>query len=222
MSSRPNGAMSCQPRLTTFALADLVPVPWKNGGGTTREIGSGRFDLPDTSSAAAFDWRLSLADIRTDGPFSVFPGIDRYAMLVAGRSLTLSGPDGHWHAVPFAPFAFAGDLALDATLGEQAPAQCLNLMVRRGAARGHIGVHVQAVDVAATAAAIVIVLGGTWSWQVAPAGDADADVVAAGDTVTLHAGQGAVCALPAARLVGTPAELGRAGARAIVVTLVTP
>ena len=51
---------------------DYKVMPWKNGGGITTEIwvspeGSGLAGVP-------FDWRVSIADVATDGPFSKFAG----------------------------------------------------------------------------------------------------------------------------------------------------
>ena len=43
--------------------SNYVTVPWKNGGGLTREI------LKVPADADAFDWRLSLATIAAPGPF---------------------------------------------------------------------------------------------------------------------------------------------------------
>jgi uncharacterized protein len=69
--------------------SDYVTVPWKNGGGTTREI------LKVPADADAFDWRLSLATIAAPGPFSAFDGYDRALALVRGAGVELDfGPHG--------------------------------------------------------------------------------------------------------------------------------
>jgi environmental stress-induced protein Ves len=60
-----------------------VAVPWKNGGGTTREI------LREPAGPTSFDWRLSLASIETPGPFSIFDGYDRTLILVRGAGVEL-------------------------------------------------------------------------------------------------------------------------------------
>jgi len=59
-------------------------VPWKNGGGVTREI------LRAPVEPAAFDWRLSLATIASPGPFSSFTGYHRTLVLVAGAGVELN------------------------------------------------------------------------------------------------------------------------------------
>ena len=63
--------------------SDYVTVPWKNGGGLTREI------LKVPADAADFDWRLSLATIAAPGPFSAFEGYDRTLLLVRGAGVEL-------------------------------------------------------------------------------------------------------------------------------------
>ena len=57
--------------------AGLESAPWKNGGGSTTEIAI----APPGAGLDDFDWRISLATISEDGPFSVFPGIDRTLIL---------------------------------------------------------------------------------------------------------------------------------------------
>jgi len=47
-------------------------MPWRNGGGRTAEIAFEPADSP-----AGFRWRLSLAEVESDGPFSTFPGCCR-------------------------------------------------------------------------------------------------------------------------------------------------
>lgn len=59
-------------------------VPWKNGGGITREI------LREPPEPTAFDWRLSLAAIEQPGPFSCFAGYERTLLLVRGAGIELN------------------------------------------------------------------------------------------------------------------------------------
>ncbi len=65
--------------------SSYVTVPWKNGGGVTREIL--RFPPAPTT---AFGWRLSLATIASPGPFSAFVGYHRTLVLVAGAGVELN------------------------------------------------------------------------------------------------------------------------------------
>ena len=53
--------------------SDHRRMPWKNGGGETVEV----IVHPEGASLSDFGWRVSMATVASDGPFSVFPGIDR-------------------------------------------------------------------------------------------------------------------------------------------------
>ncbi len=100
---------------------------WANGGGWTTEVVA----WPDPE---AWVWRLSLADVATDGPFSRFPGIDRTIALIggAGFALTIDGRPEHVIDRPLRPFHFDGGAVTSCRLLD-GPVQDLNLMVRRGA-----------------------------------------------------------------------------------------
>lgn len=60
--------------------ASYKRMPWKNGGGETIEIAV----FPPAADFAAMDWRLSMATVAADGPFSSFPGLDRTLSVLAG------------------------------------------------------------------------------------------------------------------------------------------
>jgi uncharacterized protein len=112
-----------------FDLRDIAPQPWKNGAGLTREIAVG----PRGASATDFDWRVSVAEVERAAPFSVFPGIDRCIVLLAGAGLHLRSDDhplDHRLDVPCTPFHFSGDVPLLATL-IGGPSRDLNVPTRR-------------------------------------------------------------------------------------------
>lgn len=115
--------------------ADYSRQAWKNGGGTTEEIF--REDLPNGDVA----FRLSIAAVERDGPFSTFPGIDRTIMLLAGHGMILDhkGVGSHRLDRLFAPHAFSGDVETDCRLID-GPCRDLNLMVRRSIASGSVSV----------------------------------------------------------------------------------
>lgn len=124
-----------------FVLQDLPPEPWRNGGGLTRQVAAGRFERAQDGAPDAWDWRISVADITADGLFSVFPGIDRTAALLAGESLNLLADAGALHfAQPGAVQAFAGETVLTAQL-PGGPARLLNVMTRRGQASAQLCSH---------------------------------------------------------------------------------
>ena len=68
-------------------VADYRRMRWKNGGGATTELAV----FPESSGAAntAFDWRISIAEIESDGAFSAFPGYDRSIALLEGPGMEL-------------------------------------------------------------------------------------------------------------------------------------
>ncbi|MHA6759267.1 HutD/Ves family protein [Streptacidiphilus sp. PAMC 29251] len=110
--------------------ADRSAVPWRNGGGVTREIACRPALDPAGSPAAGFDWRISLAEIDTDGPFSAFPGTDRVITAVDGAGFELT-VDGSVHPLPgrHRPFAFPGDADTRCRLLD-GPVTALNVMTR--------------------------------------------------------------------------------------------
>ncbi len=103
---------------------------WKNGAGWTREIHAQPAAAPDQG----WDWRLSIAEIDEDAPFSLFPGVDRELVLLSGNGLHLRFEDGDSHALrpPHGRLRFAGERAV---IGEliDGPTQDFNLMWRRDA-----------------------------------------------------------------------------------------
>jgi environmental stress-induced protein Ves len=144
-----------------FTLAALTPAPWKNGGGVTREIAA----MPAGAGMAEFDWRISVADIAADGPFSAFPGIDRQIVLLDGAGVRLRADDGSFdHRLDAVgePFAFAGETGVHACLLDGATRD-FNVMTRRGRARARVSSARQAVVVpGATQAIVMLVIAGTW------------------------------------------------------------
>lgn len=109
--------------------ADCLVMPWKNGGGTTTEIAV----APEGASLNDFDWRISMAHVGQDGPFSSFPGIDRTLSVLTGSGITLAFGDGERIRLDRAsvPYPFAADRAVDGLLID-GPIDDLNVMSRRG------------------------------------------------------------------------------------------
>ena len=64
-------------------LGRLPEIPWKNGGGSTRQLAI----HPPQASLDDFAWRISCARVRGAGPFSAFPGIQRSLALLEGELL---------------------------------------------------------------------------------------------------------------------------------------
>ncbi|WP_374651895.1 HutD family protein [Dongia sp.] len=113
--------------VTSLSAKDYRRMPWKNGGGSTLEL------LQDPAPDGGFNWRLSIADVATPGPFSAFDGIDRQIMLVSGNGMVLSFNGDAPPAViskPLRPLGFKGEWATDCRLIDGA-IQDFNVMVRR-------------------------------------------------------------------------------------------
>ena len=107
-------------------------MPWRNGGGRTAEIAVEPADTP-----SGFRWRLSLAEVEADGPFSVFPGCCRTIMLLSGRGMELTirdadAPAPHTVRIdrPHEPFDFDGEAATDCRL-IAGPVRDLNVIADR-------------------------------------------------------------------------------------------
>lgn len=107
---------------------DYKTMPWKNGGGSTTELG---IFPSDASVQQGFDWRISLADLDASGPFSTFPGYDRLIVQISGDPMLLKH-QGHADKalVRYQPYSFAGEWPTEAVL--HGKAQDFNVMVKRG------------------------------------------------------------------------------------------
>jgi environmental stress-induced protein Ves len=113
--------------------SERIAQPWKNGGGITREVAV----FPDGAGFDTFDWRVSIAQVASAGPFSRFDGIDRTLAILAGR-MRLTFPERVLELdADSAPLAFAGDVACEGT-PLHGPVTDLNLMTRRGKVRGRM------------------------------------------------------------------------------------
>jgi hypothetical protein len=119
--------------LAVLRVEDVMPQPWKNGGGRTREL---------LAWPGPADWwlRISVADIEQDGPFSPYPGVERWFGVLEGDGVELRWPSTVRRRL------HAGHSLLHFDGGE--PPRCrlaggttrdLNVMHRRG--QGRVVVH---------------------------------------------------------------------------------
>ncbi|WP_420584815.1 HutD family protein [Ruegeria sp.] len=123
-------------------LDDCAATPWANGGGVTRELALKRI-------GDRVVWRISVAEIERDGPFSCFPGLARWHTIIAGAGLDLHGEIGVLKARPFEPLPFDGGLALTARLLE-GPCLAFNVIYDPRVVAVHVDVRAgaQVFDVA--------------------------------------------------------------------------
>ena len=106
-------------------LNEVVPTPWRNGFGTTRELVA----WPDS---AAWQWRVSVAEVVQSGPFSSFAGVQRWFAVLDGDGvcLTIDGCQQRLCTTD-EPLAFDGAALTSCQLLGGAT-QDLNLMVQAG------------------------------------------------------------------------------------------
>ncbi|HGM5489078.1 TPA: HutD family protein [Serratia fonticola] len=144
-------------KLTRFEFADLPVSPWRNGGGETREI------TCQPPGSADFGWRASIATIAQDGPFSAFNDIDRSITLLEGDGVHLysAGQVDHRLQHIGEPFAFSGDVALEARLLGSS-SQDFNIMTRRGHYQAQVQRIVETIGLSLQHAGVLYVLRGEW------------------------------------------------------------
>jgi len=110
--------------------AAVTPQPWRNGGGQTREL------LLWPEDASSWHLRVSLASVTRSGPFSSYPGVQRWFSVVEGNGVALrvAGKEYRLNAAS-APLQFCGDASVQCDLLD-GPTSDLNLMVSGGV--GHM------------------------------------------------------------------------------------
>jgi uncharacterized protein len=110
-------------------LAQVPLQPWRNGGGVTQEL----LAWPD---AAHWACRVSVARIERDGPFSAFPGVQRWFTVLRGEGVRLQLPgQGVVMRLGSAPLCFEGSWAPSCEL-VRGPTEDLNFMLRTEAGVG--------------------------------------------------------------------------------------
>ena len=111
--------------------ADYRIQPWANGRGQTVE-------LARADDAQGMVWRLSVAAVVEDGPFSRFPGIQRSLTVIRGPGFGLRGPGIALQALPLMPVAFSGDAEV-ASHDVTAPSEDFNVMLRASLPAPEVG-----------------------------------------------------------------------------------
>ena len=158
--------------------SDHRRMPWKNGKGETIEIAV----FPEGASVDRFDWRISMAPVASDGPFSVFPGIDRTLSILTGDGMMLS-VEGMAPTVlgrKSVPFAFPGDAKTEAVL-QAGPITDLNVMTRRGRFSHRVTRREQGGEIEFSADAALVILVVTGKAQVSKVELDPLDAVILGD-----------------------------------------
>ncbi len=106
-------------------IVDIEEQPWKNGAGTTRQVAVGQ------------GWRVSVAHVTKDGPFSVFEATWRHSIVIDGGALHLSCANEEVLLQSNELSSYVGDVAWDCRLQGEA-ATVLNIMCERDVAAADI------------------------------------------------------------------------------------
>jgi environmental stress-induced protein Ves len=120
------------PALNLVRADDVAPTRWRNGGGWTREL---------AAWPSAHDWivRVSVADIAHDGPFSAFPGVDRWFAVLDGDGVELDDGSGTIRLAPGATIhRFRGEAAPHCRL-VGGPTRDFNVMLKRNEGTAQLG-----------------------------------------------------------------------------------
>lgn len=116
---------SILPAAFVLHFHDHRRMRWKNGAGWTSEV----FRFPDADD---WSWRLSIAEVETDAPFSTFPGVERALVLLEGNGMRLRFDDGDTRELlpPGGMQCFSGERPLVGQLVD-GPSRDFNLMWKR-------------------------------------------------------------------------------------------
>jgi environmental stress-induced protein Ves len=112
----------------------VAPTPWRNGAGSTRELAVA------TDPDGRTRWRISVAALDRDAPFSLFPDMDRLFVALGPLRLTVEGVVTTMAVGDQA--RFVGEASAAVALYE--PTTALNVITRRG--RCHAEVALRRTD----------------------------------------------------------------------------
>jgi environmental stress-induced protein Ves len=112
-------------------FSEHLAMPWANGKGTSYEVASNR----DASNQ--WSWRVAIAPVVEDGPFSSLPGIDRQLVVINGNGMVLEVDGKTVDCLPSQVVAFSGDATAYARLID-GPSVDLGLMTERDVIAGSL------------------------------------------------------------------------------------
>ena len=168
-----------------FTQADYRRRPWKNGGGETLELAI----FPHGADLDDFAWRISMATIDRDGPFSRFEGIDRAIMVQRGAGMALNfGGSVSTLRAGDAPYHFDGGRSTACRL-LAGPVTDFNIMSRRSLCSNDVTAIGANTTVSGSDATYVLATAAV-SFDAFPHGLAQTDLVAIerGESLTIVAG----------------------------------
>jgi hypothetical protein len=135
------------------AIASIPFEPWRNGAGVTR-----------TFAAQDDAWRVSMAEIERDGPYSRFAGVSRTSLVLRGGGVALRHDASVVLLKPFEAVEYDGDQAWMASL-VTGPVTALNVMSASGRYRTRVRTLVAPVIVQPDCAVVVVAPGSGCSFS---------------------------------------------------------
>ncbi|ENU23786.1 hypothetical protein F993_01940 [Acinetobacter proteolyticus] len=111
--------------------AEYKQMLWKNGAGYTIELARS-----DGDSLDAFDWRISMADVKTSGDFSKFNGMQRILTVLEGVGIVLNIDGDSEHLKTLESAQFSGDSTTSCELSD-GPIRDFNLIYHPEKWRSH-------------------------------------------------------------------------------------
>ena len=94
--------------------SEFKEMPWRNGKGITTEL----YRIP-AEDPAQFNFRLSVARISQDAPFSIFPEIDRHMLILEGKGVMLIQDGKHLKLTDDGQYySFPGEAKIESRLLE--------------------------------------------------------------------------------------------------------
>ena len=168
-------------------------MPWANGRGTSYEIAS------DRNEAEEWTWRLAMAPVNEDGPFSRIECVNRFLAVVEGAGMLLSVDRKKLQCQPMQVVRFRGDAITEAMLTD-GPILDINLMIRRKEADGEMAIVSEVGPLEVNS--IVVAVGGSAQVQ---CGDSAIDLerhdsILECDAETVSLVSGTVCVVSVKRL----------------------
>lgn len=123
----------------------LVPAePWKNGGGLTRLL-----------AESGNEWRVSLANVEVNGPYSRFEDMTRLSLILEGKGVVLRAGGEIVPLDYLVPTIYDGSVEWAASLVD-APVVALNIMARTGKYRPSASVVGAEVGLPQGSAAVIL------------------------------------------------------------------
>lgn len=177
-------------RIRILPAASRPDSPWRNGGGSTAEVAR-----HPAGTGSGWSWRVSIATIARDGPFSPFPGCDRILVPIDGAvQLVVGGVRRH---VPMlAAIDFRGEDVVHAVDVIESTTD-LNVMVARDRVAARVSIASAGSRVAASSGEdiVVVALSDDVVTDAGPLRLLDAAVIGAGSQMVVHEGAVAIATM---------------------------